>query len=122
MAQLGGALEVELALGALELRARLVEALGQLAEALGLLLLALPLGAHARGLLAQLGELALDLRRGGRSAVSSLATATCSISSCLMRRSTSSISVGTEDSSIEIREAASSTRSIALSGRKRSAM
>ena len=61
MAQLGGALVVELALGALELRAGLVEALGQLAEALGLLLLALPLGAHARRLLAQLGELALDL-------------------------------------------------------------
>ena len=61
MAQLGGALVVELALGALELRARLVEALGDLAETLGGLLLALPLGAHAGGLLAQLGELALDL-------------------------------------------------------------
>ncbi len=62
VAQLGGALVVELALGALELRARLVEALGDLAEALGGLLLALPLGAHAGDLLAQLGELALDLR------------------------------------------------------------
>jgi hypothetical protein len=46
-------------------------------------------------------------------AVSSLATATCSISSCLIRRSTSSISVGTEDSSIETRDAASTIRSIA---------
>ena len=61
MAQLGGALVVALALGALELAARLVEPLAQLAVALGLLLLALPLGAHAGGLLAQLGELALDL-------------------------------------------------------------
>ena len=61
MAQLGGALVVELALGALELAARLVEALAQLAVALGLLLLALPLGAHAGRLLAQVAELALDL-------------------------------------------------------------
>jgi hypothetical protein len=94
VAQLGGALVVELALGALELAARLVEALAQLAVALGLLLLALPLGAHAGRLLAQLGQLALDLRCAS-AAVSSLPTATCSISSCLIRRSTSSISVGT---------------------------
>ena len=68
MPQLGGALVVELALGALELAARLVEPLAQLAVALGLLLLALPLGAHAGRLLAQLGQLALDLltARGGR--------------------------------------------------------
>src|ERR1700755_1294895 len=65
MAQLGGALVVQLALGALELAARLVEALAQLAVALGLLLLALPLGAHAGGLLAQRGEPALDLRAAG---------------------------------------------------------
>src|SRR3954465_4637961 len=68
VAQLGGALVVELALGALELPAGLVEALAQLAVALGLLLLALPRGAHARGLLAKLGQLALDLfpsLRGG---------------------------------------------------------
>src|SRR5215211_8282565 len=61
VAQLGGALVVELALGALELHARGVEPLAQLAVALGLLLLALPLGLHAGELLAQVGELALDL-------------------------------------------------------------
>src|SRR5205085_9518225 len=61
VAQLGRALVVDVALGALELPARLVEALAQPAVALGLLLLALPLGAHPRGLLAQLGQLALDL-------------------------------------------------------------
>src|SRR4051794_27552073 len=61
VAQLGRALVVELALGALELAAGLVEALAQLPLALGLLLLALPLGAHAGGLLAQVGQLALDL-------------------------------------------------------------
>ena len=103
VAQLGGALVVELALGALELAAGLVEALAQLAVALGLLLLALPLGAHAGRLLAQVGELALDLVLARRSAVSSLPTATISISSCLIRRSTSSISVGTEESSIATR-------------------
>src|SRR5438105_550807 len=41
--------------------AGLVEALAQLAVALGLLLLALPLGAHACRLLAQLGQFPLDL-------------------------------------------------------------
>src|SRR5919108_399015 len=61
VAQLGGALVVELALGALELHARGVEPLAQLAMALGLRLLALPLGLHARELLAQVGQLALDL-------------------------------------------------------------
>ena len=40
----------------------------------------------------------------------------------MMRRSTSSISVGIESISMRSREAASSIRSIALSGRKRSAM
>jgi len=45
-----------------------------------------------------------------------------SISSCIARRSSSSISSGSESISIRSREAASSIRSIALSGRKRSAM
>ena len=45
-----------------------------------------------------------------------------SISSCITRRSTSSISVGTESISMRSREAPSSIRSIALSGRKRSEM
>ena len=66
VAQLGGALVVELALGALQLDARGVEPLAQLAVALGLLLLALPLGAHPGRLLAQLGQLALDLPRAAR--------------------------------------------------------
>ena len=49
-------------------------------------------------------------------------SASRSISSCRMRRSTSSISTGEDSISIFSREAASSIRSIALSGRKRSAM
>ena len=45
-----------------------------------------------------------------------------SISSCMISRSITSISVGIESSSIFNRDAASSTRSTALSGRKRSLM
>jgi hypothetical protein len=52
----------------------------------------------------------------------SRATETRSMPSCMMRRSISSISTGRESISIRRREAASSTRSMALSGRKRSAM
>ena len=48
--------------------------------------------------------------------------ACCSMSSCLMRRSTWSISMGMESISMRSRLAASSTRSMALSGRKRSEM
>ncbi len=52
----------------------------------------------------------------------SFSSACRSISSWVLRRSTSSISVGTESISIFRRDAASSTRSIALSGRNRSEM
>ncbi len=49
-------------------------------------------------------------------------SACCSIWSCVIRRSISSISTGEDSSSVFSREAASSIRSMALSGRKRSAM
>ena len=52
----------------------------------------------------------------------SFLSASRSISSWRMRRSTSSSSAGIESISIRSFEAASSTRSIALSGRKRSEM
>ncbi len=68
--QLSGLRVVELALRALELRARLVEALEHVAVTLGLLLLALPLRLHARELLVEVGELADDLiAPGGRGLV-----------------------------------------------------
>ena len=75
-------------------------------------------------LLAQVGQLALDrlAARDGRPRRVSFSSAWRSISSCMMRRSTSSISVGIESISMRSREAASSIRSMALSGRKRSAM
>ena len=122
VAQLGGALVVELALGALELAARLVEALAQLAVALGLLLLALPLGAHAGRLLAQVGELALDLLRalGGGLVLADGDQLDLELLDAAL--DLVDLGRGRSVSSIETREAASSTRSIALSGRKRSAM
>ena len=52
----------------------------------------------------------------------SLRSDVSSISSCIARRLSSSISSGIESISMRRREAASSMRSIALSGRKRSAM
>ena len=52
----------------------------------------------------------------------SFCNAVRSISSCMMRRSTSSISWGIESISMRNRDAASSTRSMALSGRNRSPM
>ncbi len=52
--QLGGALEVGFALGALGFHARLLELFLDLAHAAYLLLLALPFGGHLRRALAQL--------------------------------------------------------------------
>ena len=52
----------------------------------------------------------------------SFSSAACSISSWMIRRCTWSISIGIESISILSRDAASSTRSIALSGRNRSEM
>jgi hypothetical protein len=60
VAQLGGALEVRLALGALRLAVRLLEALLDRANRLDGLLLALPVRLHLVRLLAQVGQLALD--------------------------------------------------------------
>ena len=65
---------------------------------------------------------AIFSRRSRDAASFSFASAVRSISSCIARRSSSSISVGTESISMRSLEAASSTRSIALSGRKRSVM
>ena len=64
----------------------------------------------------------MALRRSLEAASFSLLRACCSISSCLMRRSTWSISMGMESISMRSWLAASSTRSMALSGRKRSEM
>ena len=72
----------------------------------------------------QVGELLLDLLRGARARPCPSPSAAPGARSRAARcfRSTSSISVGSESISMRRRLAASSIRSIALSGRKRSAM
>jgi hypothetical protein len=62
------------------------------------------------------------LSRSREASSFSFFSALCSISNCWICRSNWSISVGMESSSMRRREAASSIRSMALSGRKRSAM
>ncbi len=59
---------------------------------------------------------------GSRTSFDSFFMAASSISSCRTRRSASSSSIGDESISMRRRDADSSTRSIALSGRKRSEM
>ena len=65
---------------------------------------------------------AIASRRSTAASAVSFSIAACSISSWTMRRRTVSISTGIESISILSRDAASSIRSIALSGMNRSAM
>ena len=65
VAQLGGALEVGLALGALGVAVRLLEALLELLDARDRVLLLLPARLHLGRLLAQVGEVALDRLAAG---------------------------------------------------------
>ena len=123
--ELGGALEVGVALGALELAAgpRRGCALAALIASIA------PFSFCQRGASSRrsarrssASSASIASRRAFDASSFSFFSASRSISSCVMRRSTSSISVGIESISIFSREAASSIRSIALSGRKRSAM
>ena len=108
------------ALGALGLHAQLVDPLRDLLDAVERLLLLRPAGGELVAALLRLGELALDRLAHLRRTPSPIAAS--SISSWRTRRSASSSSSGDESISIRSRDAASSTRSIALSGRKRSVM
>ena len=65
-------------------------------------------------------SLRISARCSAESLSFSLVSAASSISSCMMRREISSSSVGMESISVRISAQASSTRSIALSGRNRS--
>ena len=126
VAQLGGALQVAVALGALGLLAAssicaLRVAGSRRSRAFSACQRAVSAASSARTAC----ELAARARPGAppRPASVSLARAPRrSISSCWTRRSSSSSSCGTESISMRSRLAASSIRSIALSGRKRSAM
>ena len=98
VAQLGGALVVGLALGALELRARLVEPLASArrcprrAPSRPPTAAASPETARCRSASSR----SISSRRATRRSSSPSPRRRRSISSCMMRRSTSSISVGTE--------------------------
>ena len=124
VAQLGGAVEVVVALGALGLVADLFDLRAQLLDLAQRLPFGLPLGAHRVGLRAQVGELHAAGRPAGLllAGSSSLASAASSISSRVTRRVSSSSSAGIESISVRSIAHASSTRSMALSGRNRSEM
>ena len=96
----------------------------QLANRANGVLFHLPAGLARVGLLAQIGQFRFDFAQAAASecASVSLSRAWRSISSCMMRRSISSISTGSESICMRSAAADSSTRSMALSGRKRSVM
>ena len=124
VAELRRALEVGVALGALGLAVRLLEALLD-RSGWPRWRPSRPASAPSSRSTARAGRQARARSpRGALRDASSFSffSAWSSISSCWMRRSTSSISVGIESISMRSRDAASSIRSIALSGRKRSAM
>ena len=119
-----GGLEVAVALGALGLAAQVVELLLELADPVQAGLLPLPAGVERVELLLAVGQLGaqpvqpLPGRRVGLLGSS----ASSSIFSRSTARCSSSISTGRESISMRSRDAASSTRSIALSGRNRAVM
>ena len=86
------------------------------------LLLLLPVRPQRRRLLLQIGQLLLQLDQAllRRRIAFPCSAPARSISSCMIRRSISSSSVGMLSISMRSREAASSIRSMALSGRNRS--
>ena len=117
VADLRDALQVAFALGALGLHAQLVDAPCRVLDPFERLLLLRPARGERVAPLLRLGELASRAARGRRGSACA-----SSISSWITRRFASSSSSGLESISMRSRDAASSTRSIALSGRKRSAM
>ena len=95
----------------------------RLAQLLHRFFLGLPLRLQRRRLGLQIGQFFFEFRQPlARSCVGLFLQASRSISSCMMRRRISSSSAGIESISVRSFAAASSTRSMALSGRKRSEM
>ena len=106
-----------------EIVARLVELLLEVGRLAELVLLRLQRAVSRRRLLLERGELLFEPRSRSFDAASlSFFSASCSIFSWMIARSISSSSSGFESTCMRRRDAASSTRSIALSGRKRSVM
>ncbi len=122
--QLGDLVEVALAGEFLDLAAHLVDLFLDLGRALGRGLLGLPDFLQVGDFLLQPGDLFLDAAPTASCEASSfsLRMASRSICSWISRRSSRSMASGFESISILIFDAASSIRSIALSGRKRSVM
>ena len=119
VADLGDALQVAFALGALGLHAQLVDLPRRVLDVLERPPSPSPSARRARRAPPSPRRARARAAPGRRV---SFAIAASSISSCMTRRFASSSSSGLESISIRSRDAASSTRSIALSGRKRSAM
>ena len=120
---LAGARQVALALRHLELVAQLVELLLQLLALGVLLLLRLPRAVSSADCCSSsASSFSSSARRSFEALSVSFLSASRSILSCMMRRSSSSIASGLESITMRLRAAASSIRSIALSGRKRSVM
>ncbi len=124
VAQLGRSFQRIVALGLVDLDAHLVDLLAQMGDLVDGFLLALPAGGELRALLLEVGQLSLPAWPAVPWLASSfsLRSASRSISNCMISRSISSSSWGLESISMCSRLAASSIRSMALSGRKRSVM
>ena len=121
--QLRHACQVAGAARLLELQARALEFLADLRRALERGLLGLPDLLEVGVLLLEPGERLLQASPGALEASSfSFFSASCSIFSWMMRRSSWSSASGLESISMRMRAAASSIRSMALSGSWRSVM
>ena len=124
VAELGGALQVATALGSLGFPAGVLD--GLLGATDGVDLVTSRAASGPRSACSSSSTSASCCSTASRRSTEprslSLARALCSISSWRRRRSSSSISSGIESISMRRREAASSIRSIALSGRKRAVM
>ena len=123
VSELGGFVQVVGALRLFDLEPGLFELLAKASQPLNGFFLGLPLRLQGGGVRFQVGHLRSSLPSRSREAASvSFFRASRSISSCMMRRRISSSSAGMESISVRSFAAASSTRSMALSGRKRSEM
>ena len=122
--QLGRSVEVIFALRLLDLDPSWSLLVSELGDCLDRLAFLIPTRAQRVALLLQVWPAPLQAlsSRCWLASSFSLRSASRSISSCMIRRSTSSSSTGMDVISMRSLDAASSTRSIALSGKNRSAI
>lgn len=121
--QLGGGVEVSVALGALGLAAQVVHALLERADAVEGLLLLLPAGGQAPQVLLLVGEVLADLLQALQRGRVGLVLQRQLLHAQPVHGALELVDLqGEESISMRSRDAASSTRSMALSGRKREVM